>query len=75
MEIMRNKYREEHEDGSYVVKKSRRSNILAFIVCVLIAFCIWAIAESAKARKPAQDGSDDGSQMACVTTADPDFAQ
>ena len=60
--MMRNKYREEHEDGSYVVKKSRRSNILAFIVCVLIAFSIWAIAEGSKAR------SDDANntQTACV---------
>ncbi len=35
---------EEHNDGSYVVKKSRKSNILAFIACVLIAFVVWAYA-------------------------------
>ena len=29
------------EDGSYVVKKSKKGNILAFIVCVLIALTIW----------------------------------
>ena len=66
MEMMRNKYREEHEDGSYVVKKSRRSNILAFIVCVLIAFCIWAVAEGTKERKPAQDGNTDTAQAALI---------
>lgn len=64
---MRRKHREEYEDGSYVVKKSRRSKILAFIVCVLIAFCIWAIAEGAKARMTAQDSGADGTQTACIT--------
>lgn len=53
--MMKKKYKEQHEDGSYVVKKSRRSNILAFIACVLIAFCIWAVAEGAKARNSTQD--------------------
>lgn len=64
--MMRKKNREEHEDGSYVIRKSRRSNILAFIVCVLIAFCIWAVAEGAKARKPARDNAD-GAETACAT--------
>ena len=66
MEMMRNKYREEHEDGSYVVKKSRRSNILAFIVCVLIAFSIWAIAEGSKARGTATNNDANNTQTACV---------
>ena len=60
--MMRNKYSEEHEEGSYVVKKSRRFNILAFIVCVLIAFSIWAIAEGSKARS----GDANNTQTACV---------
>ena len=30
-----------NDDGSYVVKKSRKSNIFAFILCVIIAFVIW----------------------------------
>lgn len=34
----------EHDDGSYVVKKSKRSSIMAFIICLLIAFVIWAYA-------------------------------
>lgn len=63
--MIRNKYREEHEDGSYVIKKNRRSNILAFIVCVLIAFSIWAIAEGSKARGVAHD-DDNSTQSACV---------
>lgn len=30
-----------NDDGSYVVKKSKKSNIFAFILCVIIAFVIW----------------------------------
>ena len=30
-----------NDDGSYVVKKSRKSNVFAFILCVIIAFIIW----------------------------------
>jgi len=30
-----------NDDGSYVVKKSKKSNVLAFILCVVIAFIIW----------------------------------
>lgn len=73
VEMNKKKYTEKHDDGSYVVKKSRRSNILAFIACLLIAFIIWAIAEGARARKPAADGGADGGDSAysCVyTTAD-----
>ena len=36
----------EHDDGTYVVRKSRKSNILAFILCLLVAFVIWAYTES-----------------------------
>lgn len=37
---------EVHDDGTYVVKKSRKSSIFAFVLCVLIAFVIWAYAEA-----------------------------
>ena len=30
-----------NDDGSYVVKKSKKSNIFAFILCIIIAFVIW----------------------------------
>ena len=30
-----------NDDGSYVVKKSKKSNLFAFILCVIIAFIIW----------------------------------
>ena len=37
---------EERSDGSYVVKKSRKSNIFAFVLCLLLAFFIWAYTQS-----------------------------
>ena len=41
--MRKEKYTNEvRDDGSYVVKKTKKSNILAFIICVLIAFVIWA---------------------------------
>ncbi len=42
----------EHDDGTYVVKKSRKSNILAFILCLLVAFVIWAYAASFGSDSP-----------------------
>ncbi len=43
---MRNKQNnnEVRDDGTYVVKKSKKSSILAFILCLLAAFVIWAYA-------------------------------
>lgn len=35
---------EMHDDGTYVVKKSKKAGILAFVLCLLIAFVIWAYA-------------------------------
>jgi hypothetical protein len=40
----------EHDDGSYVVKKSKKSSILAFIICILVAFIIWAYAEATEKK-------------------------
>lgn len=28
-------------DGTYVIKKNRKMNIVAFILCFLVAFVIW----------------------------------
>ena len=33
-----------YDDGNYVVKKSRKHNVLSFIICLLIAFVIWLYA-------------------------------
>lgn len=40
-----------HDDGSYVVKKSKKRNIVAFILCVLIAFVIWLYASNIDKKK------------------------
>ena len=40
----------EHDDGSYVVKKSKKSSIFAFVICVLVAFIIWAYAEATEKK-------------------------
>ena len=40
----------EIDDGSYVVKKTKKSSILAFVFCVLLAFVIWAYAEADEKR-------------------------
>ena len=40
-----------HDDGSYVVKKSKKRNIVAFILCVLIAFVIWLYASNIDEKK------------------------
>ena len=34
------------DDENYVVKNKRKFNILAFILCVLIAFVIWLYASN-----------------------------
>ena len=40
----------EHDDGSYVVKKSKKSSIFAFVICVFVAFIIWAYAEATEKK-------------------------
>ena len=42
-------------DGSYVVKKSRKHNILAFILCVLIAFFVWLYAANTEKKEKNQE--------------------
>ena len=49
----------EQNDGSYVVKKTKKSNILAFIICVLIACVIWAYTSTVDGRQ--DNGSTDKS--------------
>ena len=34
------------ERGAYLIKKSRRSSVIAFIVCIVVAFLIWSYAEA-----------------------------
>lgn len=40
-----------YDDGTYVTKKSTKGNIIALIVCVLIAFAIWIYAKNAEIKE------------------------
>ncbi len=58
---------ETHDDGSYVVKKSKKSSILAFIFCLLIAFVIWAYAEATESSEDENAPmSDTSASAACI---------
>ena len=55
------------DDGSYVVKKSRKLNIFAFVVCFLIALVIWIYATNTEDKNKTETQS--SSTVACVTQA------
>ena len=59
---------EERSDGSYVVKKSRKSNIFAFVLCLLLAFFIWAYTQSTEVDNShdAQTGEQSGTNTLCA---------
>ena len=40
-----------YDDGSYVIKKSRKSSLFAFILCLLIAFAIWLYAANKEQQR------------------------
>ena len=52
-----------YEDGSYVVKKSRKHNILALIICILVAFVVWLYAANQE-REENKDKNTVASQSA-----------
>ena len=58
----------ERSDGSYVVKKSRKSNIFAFILCLLLAFFIWAYTQSTEVDNShdTQTGEQGGTNTICA---------
>ena len=58
-----------HDDGSYVVNKSRKRNIIAFILCVLIAFVIWLYASNIEEKKQAEAMQNAVPSNATVTDA------
>lgn len=43
-----------YEDGTYVVKKSRKHNILALIICILVAFVVWLYAANTEREENKQ---------------------
>ena len=57
-----------HDDGSYVVKKSRKGNVVALIVCFLIAVLIWLYVTEAETRRQNTGTVDNnGSKSVTVT--------
>lgn len=68
--MSKNKIREEiHDDGSYVVKKSRKGTVFALILCWLIAFCIWAVAATIYDGEPETDNGAKQASVLCSDTA------
>lgn len=59
-----------HDDGSYVVKKSKKRNIIAFILCLLIAFIIWLYASNMEEKKQAEAKQNAIASNTTVTNAE-----
>ncbi len=59
-------------DGTYVVPKNRKKNILAFILCVLVALLIWIYASN-KEDKERAEGGEDSAAVAVTDVSDTDM--
>lgn len=57
------------ENGAYVIKKSKRSSIVAFIVCVVVAFLIWSYAD-ALALKEEKEKAEIGTEPAVTDSVE-----
>lgn len=44
-----------YDEGQPVVKKKRKHNIFAFVICFLIAFIIWIYASNLEEKKKNED--------------------
>ncbi len=55
-----------YDDGSYVIKKSRKSSIFAFILCLLIAFFVWLYATNKEQQRMAA-GEHPSQETLCAT--------
>lgn len=44
------------ENGAYVIKKSKRSSVVAFIICIVVAFLIWSYAEALALKEEKAEG-------------------
>ena len=55
------------DNGAYVIKKSKKSSVIAFIICVVVAFLIWSYAE-ALALKEEKDKAALGADSAVTET-------
>ena len=59
-----------NDDGSYVVKKSRKSNIFAFILCVIIAFIIWLYTVSVETNEQQKANANLNTETTAVETTE-----
>lgn len=57
------------DDGTYVVKKNRKMNIVAFILCVLIAAVIWLYATNIEEKEREEGRTDSVSSTQAMTLA------
>lgn len=57
------------DDGSYVIKKSRKFDIFAFVVCLLVAFVIWVYAAGRENELPEQPNETESASLT-VTAVD-----
>lgn len=57
----------DQNDGSYVVKKSKSSSVVAFIICFLIAFVIWAYTASYGLNKQNASNTDASNEQTVET--------
>ena len=63
-----------HDDGTYVVKKSRKGNIASFILCALIALIIWLYATNDEQKKLQEQEQQQQQTTAAVTAVVSDCA-
>ncbi len=72
---MSKKKEKEHgyDDGSYVIKKSRKSSIFAFILCLLVAFFIWLYATNKEQQRIAEEEGTDKEALYTETCTDVPF--
>ena len=60
------RHEEYGNDGDYVVKKSKKNNVFAFIVCVLIALTIWIYTKNTEIKPDLPNG--EGAASSSVTS-------
>ena len=58
-----------HDDGTYVVKKTRKSSVAALIVCLLVAFIIWCYAKTVALKEQAEEQSNGGNAQVSDTVS------
>ena len=56
------------EDGTYVTKKNPKMNIVAFILCVLIATIIWLYATNTAPKDREEERTEQGSSSVQAMT-------